>query len=200
MGLHLKALPFAYVPVHLVRDGGEQHSAPYRARNPQSQVPTLEITHADGRVDTLTQSLAILAYLEAAFPDTLRLLPHDPIALGHVWQLAEVVNAGIQPMQNLATQAYVRDTLQGDATAFTQHFVARGIEALEALARNTAGRYLVGDTVSVADCCLVPQLYACRRFKIDLAGCPTLLAVEAHLQELDAVRAAHPDVQPDATP
>lgn len=198
LGLHLKGLPFEYVPVHLVREGGEQHTEAYRARNPLAQVPTLEVTHAGGRVEALTQSLAILAYLDAAFPHTPRLLPADPVALGHAWQLAEVINAGIQPLQNLATQAYVRDTLHGDAAAFTQHFVAKGIAGLEALAAQTAGTYLVGDAVTVADCCLVPQLYACRRFKIALDACPTLLAVEARLAALDAVRAAHADAQPDA--
>ncbi len=200
MALHLKALPFEYIPVHLVRDGGEQHTDAYRAHNPQGQVPTLEVRYDDGRVETLTQSLAIMAFLDAAFPDTPPLLPRDPWALGRAWQLAEVVNAGIQPMQNLATQAYVRDTLGGDARAFTQHFVARGMAALETLARDSAGSYLVGDAVTVADCCLVPQLYACRRFEVGLDDCPTLLAVEARLLQLDAVRSSHPDAQPDATP
>ena len=95
---------------------------------------------------------------------------------------------------------YVREELKGDATAWAKHFVGRGLVALEAEASHTASTYLVGETVTLADCCLVPQLYACRRFGVPLDACPTLLRVEKNLQALDAYQRSRPEAQPDAQP
>lgn len=195
--MRLKGLDYAYVSVHLVRDGGQQHAAAYRALNPMAQVPTLEIVDDAGGSRFLGQSLAILQYLEDAHPEP-SLLPRDAFLKARAWQLAEIVNAGIQPLQNLEPQRYVKQELHGDAMAFTRYFVARGIAALEQEARQTAGQYLVGDAITVADCCLVPQMQACRRFGIDLAPYPTLAAVDARLATHPAVLATHPDRQPDS--
>ena len=196
--LAYKNIPYEYVAVSLLKDGGEQHSESYRALNPMEQVPTLEWIE-DGETLRLGQSLAIIEYLDGAFPGP-RLLPANPYVRAKVRQLAEIVNAGIQPLQNLELLRYVRDDLKGDTAAWTRHFVGRGIRALEAEALHTASEFLVGDEVTLADCGLVQQLYACRRFGVELTDCPTLLRVEARLQALDAYRSSHPDAQPDAQP
>lgn len=197
IAMKLKGLAYEYVSVHLVKEGGAQHGASYRERNPMAQVPTLEIVRDDGTSQHLAQSLAILGYLESEHPKP-ALLPSDPFLKARAWQLAEIVNAGIQPLQNLETMRYVREVLKGDPMAFTRHFVGQGMLALEAEAARSAGKFLLGDTVTVADCCLVPQMQACRRFGVDLTHCPTLVAVDARLAELPAVYEAHPDRQPDS--
>lgn len=196
--LALKGIPYEYVTVSLLKDGGQQRSEPYASLNPLQQVPTLEWIEG-GEVMRLTQSLAIIEYLDDAFPGP-RLLPQEPFVRARVRQLSEIVNAGIQPLQNLEVMRYVREDLAGDATAWARHFVGRGMRALEAEAVHTASAYLVGDRVTLADCCLAPQLYACRRFGVDVADYPTLLRVEARLQALEAYKASHPDAQPDAQP
>lgn len=196
--LAYKNIPYEYVAVSLVKDGGHQNSEGYRAMNPMAQVPTLEWMEGSETMH-LGQSLAIIEFLDARFGGP-KLLPEAPLVRAKVRQLAEIVNSGVQPLQNLEVFRYVREELKGDTTAWARHFVGRGVAALEAEAAHTASTYLVGEQVSLADCCLVPQLYACRRFGVDLAGCPTLLRVEANLQRLDAYRLAHADAQPDAQP
>jgi maleylpyruvate isomerase len=199
IALGWKAIPFDYQPVHMLRGGGEQHAAGYRAVNPLGEVPSLEWTDAAGRTRRLSQSFAIIDYLERVHP-TPSLLPADAFLAGRARQLAEMVNAGIQPLQNLRVLAQVRDELHGDAQAWARHHVARGLAAMEALAPDTAGAFLVGDAPSVADVYLVPQLYNARRFALDLSPYPTLLRAEASCQPLPAFAAAHPDRQPDAEP
>jgi maleylpyruvate isomerase len=198
IALNLKGLAYEYAAVNLVADGGQQHADGYRALNPMEQVPTLEVD-VGGEVHRLTQSIAILEYLEDRFPEP-RLLPKDPYLRARARALAELVNSGIQPLQNLEPQRYVREELKGDAKAWTAHFIGRGMRALEALASETAGRYLVGDEVTVADVCLVPQMFAARRFGVDPATLPTLARVEAACDQLDAFAAARPERQPDAPP
>lgn len=193
-----KGIAYEYVPVNLIKGGGEQHAEGYRAMNPLAQVPTLEWT--DGGVTRrLTQSLAIIEYLEETHPSP-PLFPKDPYLRAKARQLAEVINSGVQPLQNLEPQRYVREELKGDAKAWTRHFIERGMAALEAEARETAGRFLVGDEVTVADLCLVPQMLATRRFAGDPGAYPTLLRVEESCLALPAFRESHPERQPDAAP
>jgi maleylacetoacetate isomerase len=195
IALHWKGLPFANVPVHLVQDGGRQHHADHRALNPLREVPVLLV---DGV--PLTQSMAILEYLEEAHPEP-ALLPKDSVDRAKVRQLAEVVNSGIQPVQNLRVmQKLGRDHgwEKPAQLAWSRHWIAYGFTALEALVAESRGAFCVGDAVSFADLCLVPQLYNARRFAVDLAACPNLLAVEKNLEALPAFAAAHPDQQPDA--
>ncbi len=198
IALALKGVAYEYVPVNLIREGGEQHGEGYRALNPMEQVPTLEFEEG-GVVRRLTQSIAIIEYLDERFGGA-PLLPRDPYLRARARALAEVVNSGVQPLQNLEAQRYVREELKGDAHAWTAHFIGRGMRALEALASETAGRFLVGDAVTVADVCLVPQMTAARRFGVDPASLPTLARVEAACQELEAFKAARPERQPDAPP
>lgn len=198
IGLNLKGLSYDYAAVHLLKDGGQQHSAEYRAINPMRTVPTLEWTE-DGQARRLSQSLAILEYLEERVPSP-ALLPKDPYLKARVRMLAEMVNSGIQPLQNTGVMQRIKNELKADDKAWSAYWNARGLEALEAAVQPTAGRYCLGETVSFADICLVPQLFGARRFGVDLTPYPTLLRIEAACNELPAFQAAHPDRQPDAQP
>jgi maleylpyruvate isomerase len=196
IALYFKGIPFEYVPVHLAR--GEQHSDAHRARNPMAQVPVLEI-ELDGTRRLLGQSLAILELLEERLPDP-ALLPKDPFLRARARELAEMVNAGIQPHQNLTPMKRIDALAEGAGAAHARHFNEVGLAALEERVRETAGRFCVGDQPTFADLCLVPQIYSARRFGVsDLeARCPTLLRIEAACNALPAFQEAHPDRQPDA--
>ncbi|HEX8536372.1 MAG TPA: maleylacetoacetate isomerase [Cystobacter sp.] len=198
IALNLKGLAYEYVPVHLVKDGGQQHSEAYRTLNPLRTVPTLEFTEG-GRVHHLSQSLAILEYLEERHPSP-ALLPADPLLRARVRMLSEVVNSGIQPLQNLMVLQRIKSEWKGDDKAWAAHWIDRGLGAFHAMAQQTAGRYCVGDSVSFADVCLVPQLYSARRFGVDLQPYGLLTRVEAACASLPAFQAAHADRQPDAVP
>lgn len=190
IALHFKGVAYENVPVNLLE--GEQHGEAHRRVNALRQVPALELD--DGRV--LTQSLAILEWLEETRPSP-PLLPDDPWDRAQARRLAEIVNAGIQPIQNFAVLRQL-EGLGVDPRSWSASFIARGLSALEAAAEETAGAFLVGDRPSFADVCLVPQLYNARRFEVALERYARLLDVEARALELEAFRAAHPDRQPDA--
>jgi maleylpyruvate isomerase len=197
LALHLKGQPFEYVPVHLLRGGGEQHGEDHRRLNPMEQLPVLLL---DGV--PLTQSVAILEFLDERHPDP-PLLPREPFARARARALAEIVNSGVQPLQNLEVMQRLGATFGADRPAqlaWSRSYIARGLKALESLVAGASGRCMVGDEISVADICLVPQLYNARRFAVDLDACPTLLAIEARLVTLPAFIAAHPDNQPDFEP
>ena len=194
IGLGLKGLAFEYVPVNIVT--GEQFANDYRARNPIAQVPTLEITEDDGTERRITQSIAILEYLDDRWLEP-AILPRDPYLRARARALAEIVNAGIQPMQNLTTFKRVR-ALGGDDLAWVQPFMAEGIAAFAKGIEDVAGEYCVGDLPTIADCCLIPQLIAARRFQIDLEPYDRLLGIEARCLALPAFSGAMPHHQPDA--
>jgi len=195
IALGYKEVPFEYIPVHLVRSGGEQHLEAYKQQNPMEQVPLLELER-DGQTVRLAQSLPMIEYLEESFP-TPSLLPADPYLRARARQLAEIVNAGIQPLQNLSVLQRLKRDHGIDEQAWSRHWITRGLAALEATAASTAGRFLVGDAVSVADVFLVPQLYNARRFGLNIEPYPLLTRVDAACGELPAFHAAHADRQPD---
>ena len=197
LGLHVKGLAFEYRAVDL-REGAQFGEA-HRARNPLGQVPVLAVAGEDGPVRHLAQSMAILEFLEERFPSP-PLLPQDSYGRARVRMIAEIVNSGIQPYQNQAPQKWLHAKQPGLEKEWVSHWVAIGMAALEKAVASGAGRYAHGDEVTLADLYLVPQLYGARRFGVDLAGCPTLLAVEAACRELPAFRAAAPESQPDAPP
>lgn len=192
MGLALKQIPYRYVTVNLLKK--EHQSDEYVQRNGLGQVPTLEWTDENGQ-HRLTQSMAILRWLDTR-PGA-RLVPEEPLLAARAWQLAEIVNAGIQPLQNLKVLLSIAE-LGGDRKAWGQTVIRDGLAAMEAVAAASAGRFLIGDTASIADICLVPQLYNARRFELALDTFPTLLRAEASCADTPELRAAHPDHQPDA--
>jgi len=195
IGLHLKGLAFEYVPVHIVNK--DQFSDAYVAKNPMSQVPTLEITEDDGTVRRMTQSLPILEYLDERWSDRARLLPTDTYLRARARGLAEIVNSGIQPHQNLTTLGKLKDLGQ-DGPAWAKSFIAKGLDSFQRVARDVAGAFSVGDSPSVADCCLIPQLHAARRFGLDVSNLDLLLGIEARCLALPAFQNAAPENQPDA--
>jgi maleylpyruvate isomerase len=191
-----KNLSYEYVPVNLVQGGGEQFKAEYRSLNPMAQVPTL-VVDGDGKSRAIAQSLAIIEYLEEAYPNP-PLLPKDAFLRAKVREVAHVIASGIQPLQNLTVQQYVEKTYNGDKAQFAAHWVSLGLANLEALCKALAGKCLVGDTVTMADACLVPQLYGARRVNVDTAAYPTLRRVEEYLTTLPAFQQADAAKQIDA--
>ncbi|MBB5190573.1 maleylacetoacetate isomerase [Silvimonas terrae] len=196
IALHLKGLPYRTVPIHLLRDGGEQHATAYQSLNPEGLVPILQ--HGDV---TLTQSLAIMEYLEEVAP-TPPLLPTAAADRARVRALALLVACDIHPVNNLRVLQYLQAGLGvADAAkqAWYQHWVHTGLTALEAqLSRWPVGDFCFGNAPTLADCCLIPQVYNARRFGCDLAAYPRINAIDAHCQTLPAFIAAAPDQQPDA--
>ena len=193
--LTFKGLPYVTVPVHLVRGGGEQLAPAYLAKNPMGQVPLLEAE--DGLV---AQSVAIIEYLEECHPSP-SLYPGSAFNRAQIRQVVEIVNSGIQPLQNLwVLRAIDHDLSQGaaGARAFAAQVIERGFRALETVLETTAGRYAVGESPSAADLCLVPQVQNARRFGVALGAFPIIARVDAEASRLEALIAAHPDRQPDA--
>lgn len=194
--LHTKGIAFESTPVHLVRGGGEQRGEAYRAKHPIGQVPLLEWVDAQGQTCRLGQSMAIALFLERLKP-TPALLPDDPYDQGRVLAAAELVNAGIQPLQNLSVLQHL-EAHGGARSEWASHWIDRGLRALEAQVQGETGPFLFGAKPSLADVFLVPQLYNARRYALELEAYPRLLEAEGACQALPAFQAAHPDAQPDA--
>jgi maleylpyruvate isomerase len=190
--LHYKGIPFERRVVNLIKDGGQQHSPEFQTLNPSQQVPVL-ITD-EGH--SIAQSMAIIAFLEEQFAAA-PLLPADPWLRARARQLAEIVNSGTQPLQNMSVLDHVQASGL-DRNEWARRFIAGGLAALEAASQETEGTFLVRDAPSIADLYLIPQLYNARRWNVDVAPFPTLLRVEAACAALPAFVAAHPDVQSDA--
>ena len=195
IALNLKAIPYTPVFVHLTRGGGEQHAATYRAVNPAGLVPALELD--DGTV--ITQSLAIMAYLDEAYP-TPSLYPDDVMARAKVRNFAATIVADIHPLNNLRVLRYLKRELhqeQAVIDAWYRHWIAEGLPALEAMLTDF-GPFCFGHAPTLADICLVPQLANARRYDCPLEAFPRLLRAEAACQALPAFQAAAPEKQPDA--
>ena len=187
IALNLKGVAYDAVSVDLA--GGAQRDPAYRARNPQGLVPALDI---DGH--RLVQSLAIVDYLEATRPEP-PLLPSDPADAAHVRALALVVACDLHPLNNLRVLKYLSGPLgqpQEARDSWYGHWVTEGLAALEAMAAPSAGLFLFGDSPTLADICLVPQLFNARRFEVKLDEYPTLLRADAEANRLEAFAAAHP--------
>lgn len=195
IALNLKKLPYESIPKALVK--GEHRTPEYLAVNPQGLIPAIEI---DGVV--LSQSLAIIEYLNELHPEP-PLLPATPVERAHVRSLALAVACDIHPLNNLRVLNYLRDPLGQDddrVNAWYRHWIEEGFKGLEVeLGRySKQRRYCYCDAVSLADVCLVPQVFNARRFKVDLTPFPTIAAISTHLESLPEFAAARPEVQPDA--
>jgi maleylpyruvate isomerase len=202
IALNLKGLDVEQVGVHLVKDGGQQLQAAYREINADALVPALVDDALAGPNHALTQSLAIIEYLEEAYPQV-PLLPKKPAERAYVRSLALSIACDIHPINNLRVLRYLTDTLEVDdeqKNAWIRHWVEQGLTALETTIdrSGTAGAFCFGDTPTIADCCLVPQLYNARRFKCDIARLPTLLRIDANCRDREAFHDAAPENQPDA--
>ena len=190
IALNLKGLDYESRQVDLV--AGDQHSPTYRQLNPLGLVPMLEI---DGL--KLTQSLSIIMYLASRFPDP-PLLPADPAEAAHVRGMALAIACEIHPLNNLRVRKYLSDVLGVDKAAgdaWYAHWITEGFTALEAMAAPRAGAFLFGDAPTIADICLVPQMYNARRFEVPVDAYPTLVRADENANRMEAFGQAHPDRQ-----
>jgi maleylacetoacetate isomerase len=183
IALALKGLEPKKNEIHLVKDGGAQHSAAYKAINPQELVPSLVI---DGV--TLTQSLAIIEYLDERYPEP-PLLPKDPVHRAYVRAMTLAIAADIHPIQNLRVLNYLRKDLaqpEEEVLAWARHWILNGFKALEELILRAPmqGKYCFGDTLTLADVCLAPQMVNARRYGADLSPVPRLTEIDARLRAL----------------
>ena len=194
IALNLKGLPYEMVPVHLTKDGGHQRAPAFRAVNPQMRVPALKLSSGE----VLTQSLAIIEYLDEIDPER-PLLPPDALARAKVRAVAQLITCDIHPLNNLVALQYLKRTLkheQPEIDAWYHHWVIEGFTALEAMI--APGPYACGAHVTLADVCLVPQVYNARRLKVPLDNFPKIVGVEAACLKLAAFDKARPENQPDA--
>ena len=194
IALNLKGLDYEYIPVHIAR--GEHKTGPFAAISPDMLVPLLE---DDG--ERFTQSMAIIEYLDEIQPEP-PLLPHDPVGRARVRALSESIACEIHPLNNLRVLKYlVRELkLDDDAkNAWYRHWVREGMLAFERqLAQHPAGIYCFGNTPTMADCCLVPQIFNGQRFNVDFSGFPRTMAAFEACMQLEAFQAAQPSRCPDA--
>lgn len=196
IALNLKHLPYESVPVHLVRNGGEQRQSEFLALNPQGLVPVL----IDGE-QVITQSLAIIEYLDERHP-TPPLLPESAIERAQVRALANLVACDIHPLNNLRVLQYLERELgaaEAQRLSWMQHWMTQGFDALETRLGASNASFCHGDAPGLADCCLIPQLYNARRFGMSLEAWPKLQRIEANCLSLPAFQHAAPEAQPDAS-
>jgi maleylacetoacetate isomerase len=188
IALNLKDVEYDSVSVDLA--GGAQQAEDYRARNPQGFVPMLQMGER-----RITQSLVIIDWLDATYPEP-RLCPEDADDRAHVLAMSLIVACDIHPLNNLRVLKYLAGPLeQGEAArnAWYAHWIREGFTAIESMAKPRAGRFLFGDAPSLADVCLVPQMYNARRFDVPVDDFPLLLRVDEEANRLGAFAAAHPD-------
>jgi len=195
IALNLKGLAYQTVPVHLLRDGGEHNAPAYRALNPQGLVPVLE--HA-GHI--ITQSLAIIEYLDEIQREP-PLLPDDAASRANIRAFALAIACDIHPINNLRVINYLKGPLRQDQATvdrWYRHWVEMGLAACERMLPQGESRFCFGDQPTLADVCLIPQIYNARRLSGDLAQMPCLVAIDATARALPAFAKAAPEAQPDA--
>jgi maleylpyruvate isomerase len=194
IALNLKGLAYEPVPIHLAKDGGRNRTPEYRAVNAQMKVPALALDSGE----VLVQSLAIIEYLDETHPAP-PLLPKDPLARAKVRAAAQLIACDIHPLNNVAPLRYLKNVLKHEQTeidAWYHHWILEGFAALETMIR--PGPYCFGNAVTLADVCLVPQVYNARRLKVPLDRFPKIVAVDAACLKLSAFERARPENQPDA--
>ena len=194
IALNLKGLPYDMAAIHLTKDGGQQRKPDFVAVNPQMRVPALALSSGD----VIPQSLAIIEYLDEIHPDP-ALLPADALERAHVRAISQIVACDIHPLNNLIVLQYLKRVLNHEQTeidAWYHHWVIEGFKAIEAMI--SPGPYACGAQVSLADVCLVPQVFNARRLKVPLDAFPKIVAADAACLKLAAFDKARPENQPDA--
>ncbi|TAH44737.1 MAG: maleylacetoacetate isomerase [Gammaproteobacteria bacterium] len=198
IALNLKQLSYVTVPVHLLNNGGEQHADEFRELNPQESVPVL----LDG-ARVFRQSMAIIEYLDEAYPGVASLLPSTARERARVRALAQTIACDIHPLNNLRVMQFLERDFSSPAVErerWSRHWITEGFRALQALLgdNSSMGLYCEGDSPTLADICLVPQVYNARRIGVDLAAFPDIVRIEQQCLALPAFEAARPENQPDA--
>ncbi|XP_067136464.1 maleylacetoacetate isomerase-like [Centruroides vittatus] len=188
IALALKGIDYEYKAVNIIKDGGEQHSDEYKKLNPQQKVPTLVI---DGNV--LTDSISILEYLEEKRPLP-PLLPTDAAARSKVRTIVNCIASGIQPIQNLAVLQYLDEDKK---SSWPKYWITEGFKGLENILAKTAGDYCYGDQMTLADLCLVPQVYNAERYGVEMSEFPIISRINGKLLSHEAFITSHPSRQPD---
>nr|QUF59423.1 glutathione S-transferase GSTZ4 [Brachionus angularis] len=194
IALELKNIEYEYKAISLIKDGGEQFSEDFTKINPKQEVPALFI---DGNV--LLQSLPIIEYIDETRSQEPRLLSQDPIKRAKSRAVAEIINSGMQPYQNLNVIKRVAQETQSEEKKmeWIKFYLTKGFRAIEAALKETSGKYCVGDELSIADLCLVPQVYSANRFNIDMSEFPNVIRVNAELEKIPAFKTAHAHRQID---
>ncbi|CRK89124.1 CLUMA_CG002607, isoform A [Clunio marinus] len=188
--LNLKSLNYRIKPVDLIKLSS-LNNAEVQLPSPTKFVPALEI---DGH--TLFESMAIMQYIEETRPHN-PLLPNNPLKRAQVRAICDMIVSGIQPLQNTGVLNYIGDYLGEKEKKWSQHWIIKGFDAVEKVLRETSGKYCVGDEITLADCCLIPQVFNARRFHVDLKSYPIILRIDRHLHSHPAFRKAHPMMQDD---
>ena len=187
LALDWKALRYEAIPVNLLN--GESESPEHLKRNPAGFVPVLEIPGE--KHPYLSESLAIIQYLDSMHPER-SLLSGTPLERARIWTLCEVINAGIQPIQNIPVlERHSSDA--GEQKAWAREFIGKGLSTYEALCSETAGKFSFGDVFSLADVCLIPQIYNAERYQVDLAEFPNVLRIHSHCKQLTVFESSHPE-------
>ena len=195
IGLNLKTVEYDYIPIHLKKDGGQQFSETYQNLNPMNQVPCL--VHND---QPITQSLAILLYLDRVVSKH-RLFPENNYDFAKVLEVCEIVNSGIQPLQNLSVTTELENSFQAtneQTTNWIRQWVTKGLNAVESIVKKTSGDFCFGNNPNAADCFLVPQIFSAKRFGVTVDSFPTILKIAEAASGHEAFRKAEPKNQPDA--
>lgn len=198
IALNLKELPYRYVPVHLVNEGGEQFKDSYTQLNPTHLVPTLVNESAD---IILNQSLSIIEYLDEKHPDVSPLLPADPSSRSRVRALAQDIACDVQPLVNLRVVQATNEQFGADdekKTAWIRHWIDKGFTAIEKKLQTQAGRYCFDFDVTLADVVLIPQIYSAERFGVDVSKYTLISKINENCLKLSPFELAKPEIQPDA--
>ena len=191
IALYCKEIDFNYKAIHLLQNGGEQFRDDFKNKNPFSQVPCLQ----DGDF-FLSQSLPIILYLEELKSSPL-LLPKDQIQKARILSFCEMINSGIQPLQNLSVLKYLEKELKSDQKKWAGYWIEKGLKSCSDFLESHAEKFCFGNTLSLADCFLIPQIYSAERFKVDIKKFPVLAKINSHCLQIPAFQKAHPKNQPD---
>ncbi len=186
----LKQVPCEHTPIDLLKK--EQQSPEHLKRNPSGAVPVLEITDNKNKIiGRIAESTAIIEWAEENFSEP-KLLPGDSLRRARVRQLSQIINSGIQPIQNLKVQQFYSENKENQKE-WSRHWIRKGLQVYEAIVKETAGKFSVGSEITMADLFLIPQCYNAERYEISLKEFPTIAKINANGLATESCKAAHPD-------